>query len=255
MKPGKRRSTLYGLTGIAIIFLIWEISLRGYLAATGEFQFAGFLPERGVAALINLLGQSRFWSSVGASFSRIFLGLSISTVLGIAGGILIGTNRILLELSSPPIQFLRMVSPISWMPIALIFLPGFEEAIIFIVAVATVWPILLNSANGIAGVDPKLLEMAQNQGARRWSLLFRLILPAALPQIMSGLRFAIGIAWVVLVPAELLGISSGLGYLINDARNTLEYDILIAVILAIGILGFALDQLFHQIQRRLDWYQ
>lgn len=255
MKSGKRRSILYGLIGIVILLTLWEISLRIYLAATGEFQFADFLPGRGVTALVNLLTQARFWSSVGASFSRIFLGLLISTVLGIAGGILIGTNRILLEISSPPIQFLRMVSPISWMPIALIFLPGFEEAIIFIVAVATVWPILLNSANGIAGVDPKLVEMAQNQGARRWNLLTRLILPAALPQIMSGLRFAIGIAWVVLVPAELLGISSGLGYLINDARNTLEYDILIAVILAIGILGFGLDQLFHQIQRRLDWYQ
>ncbi len=255
MKPGKQRSVLYGLIGIVILLILWEISLRIYLAATGELQFAGFLPGRGVRALITLLAQPRFWSSVGASFSRIFFGLLISTVLGVAGGVLIGTNRTLLEISSPPIQFLRMVSPISWMPIALIFLPGFEEAIIFIVAVATVWPILLNSANGIAGVDPKLVEMAQNQGARRGNLLVKLILPAALPQIMGGLRFAIGIAWVVLVPAELLGISSGLGYLINDARNTLEYDILIAVILAIGILGFTLDQLFHQIQRRLDWYQ
>ena len=95
--------------------------------------------------------------------------------------------------------------------------------------------------------------MARNQGTNEKNLLLKVIFPASLPSILSGLRLALGVAWIVLVPAELLGISSGLGYLINDARNSLEYDKLMAVIIAIGIIGFLLDLLFQIVTSKFNW--
>lgn len=97
--------------------------------------------------------------------------------------------------------------------------------------------------------------MALNQGASDTQLIRTIIIPSSLPHMLTSLRLALGVAWIVLVPAEFLGVSSGLGYLINDARDTMEYDKLMAMIIAIGILGFLLDRFFQKLQHKINWYQ
>jgi NitT/TauT family transport system permease protein len=118
---------------------------------------------------------------------------------------------------------------------------------------STLWPIVLNTAYSVSRVNPQWINMARNQGAKNYQLLLRIIIPSSLPYILTSLRLALGVAWIVLVPAEFLGVSSGLGYIINDARDTMEYDRLMAIIIAIGIVGFILDGALQLIQKSLSW--
>lgn len=242
----------YWAIGVLLFFVLWTAFAFLVLKKPGE-QFSGFMPVPTLKALYSLLFDGDFWSSVFASLRRVVVGISQAFVIGLPVGILIGFYRKLRLITYPPIQFIRMISPLSWMPIALIIFAGFESAIYFLITMATVWPIILNTSLGVSRVNPAWIKMARNQGAGDWQLIFRIIIPASTPYILSSLRLALGVAWIVLVPAEFLGVSSGLGYIINDARDTMEYDKLMAIVIAIGILGFILDGVLHWLQGFLNW--
>ncbi len=249
----RRYQSVYGILGVILFVFLWTVIGRMILSGPDFKQFDGFLPLPSVKALFSLMATKFFWDSVFSSVLRIVTGIILATIIGIPFGFLIGFYKTFKELTHIPVQFLRMISPLAWMPIAIILLPSFEYAILFLITIATVWPILLNATQGVLNIPPEWIKMAQNQGANDYQLLFKVILPASIPYILTGFRMAIGVAWIVLVPAELLGISSGLGYLINDARDTMEYDRLMAIVIAIGMLGFLLDGLCQLIQKRIDW--
>src|SRR5204862_171188 len=116
-----------------------------------------------------------------------------------------------------------------------------------------VWPVMHNTTQGLLDVPPSWINMARIQGASKFQILIKVLLPSAIPYVLNGLRLALGIAWIILVPAEYLGINKGLGYLINDARDTMEYDRLMALVIAIGILGFFLDSVFRFLSSKFDW--
>ncbi len=238
----------YELLGTLFFILLWIVGGWLFIQIPGRDQFADFLFLPTLKALYGAVQDARFWESVWASIGRISIGLTIAAAVGIPVGLSIGFFALFRKLTYVPIQFLRMVSPLSWMPVALIVFVSFESAIFFLISMATVWPIILNTASGVTAIDAKWIAMAQNQGASRAQLFTTIVIPASLPAILSSLRSALGVAWIVLVPAEFLGVSNGLGYLINDARDTLAYDMLMAMIVAIGILGFLLDNLFYRVQ-------
>ncbi len=244
---------LYGCLGAGLFFLLWLTIGYTVFTRPGYEQFSGFLPVPTLKALYGLLFDGAFWHSVIASLRRVMLGISIAFVLGLPVGILIGFYHRLRLITYTPFQFLRMISPLSWMPIALLVFHSFEAAIYFLITMATVWPIILNTGHGVSQVNPRWIDMARNQGASDRQLMVQIILPASVPYILTSLRLALGVAWIVLVPAEYLGISSGLGYFINDARDTMEYDRLMAVIIAIGIVGFLLDGGIELVQRAFSW--
>ena len=158
------------------------------------------------------------------SLVRIGAGLGWAIAFGVPFGILVGRFRTVREASSVPFQFLRMISPLAWMPIAVMAFATWDRAIIFLVGVAAVWPILFSTAHGFRRIDPAWFKVARNLGARPWHMLLTIILPAIAQDALTGIRLAVGVAWIVLVPAEFLGVTSGLGYSINDARDALEYD-------------------------------
>lgn len=221
---------------------------NGIEQLNGADQFNNFLPIPTFKALYKLCVEQRFWLSVGASLSRVFIGISIAAVVGIPLGLVIGFYPVIRNTAHAPVQFLRMISPLAWMPVALIIFTGFESAIYFLIVMATIWPIILNIASASSNVNQSWIKMAMNQGANHFQIFYTIIIPASLPDIMASIRLALGVAWIVLVPAEFLGVASGLGYLINDARDTMSYDNLMAVIVAIGIIGFTLDKIFQTIQ-------
>ena len=241
----------YWAAGVVLFFILWTMFAFLILNKPGE-QFSGFMPVPTLKALYVLFFDSDFWSSVFASLRRVVVGIFQAFVVGLPIGLLIGFYRKLRLITYPPIQFIRMISPLSWMPIALIIFAGFESAIYFIITMATVWPIILNTSLGVSRVNPSWIKMARNEGANDWQLMARIIIPASTPYIISSLRLALGVAWIVLVPAEFLGVSSGLGYIINDARDTMEYDRLMAIVIAIGILGFILDGVIQWLQGLLN---
>lgn len=241
------------VAGITVFFLAWAGG--GYLLFNRpQFgQFSGFLPGATLKALARLLGDPQFWPSVFASLRRVAVGIGVAFVLGLPLGLLIGYFRQLRTATYIPIQFVRMISPLSWMPIALLVFATFESAIYFLITMATIWPIVLNSSLGVSRVNPQWIKMAKNQGATDLQVLFHIVVPASVPYILTSLRLALGVAWIVLVPVEFLGISSGLGYIINDARDTMEYDRLMATVMAIGMIGFILDGSIQLIQRMFRW--
>ena len=243
----------YGILGTLSFIILWAVAGHFIFTRPGFEQFAGFLPAPTLNALFSLLVDGDFWSSVYASLRRIFFGISIAFLLGLPLGICIGFFVRFRMITYLPIQFLRMISPLSWMPIALIVFNGFESAIYFLITMATIWPIILNTALGVSRVNPQWIKMARNQGAKNHQLILKIIIPSSIPYILTSMRLALGVAWIVLVPSEFLGISSGLGYIINDARDTMEYDRLMAIVIAIGILGFLLDSIIQLSRKRLNW--
>jgi NitT/TauT family transport system permease protein len=247
------RRVLYGFVGTGVFVLLWAATGHLLFTRPGYEQFSAFLPVPAMKALCSLFLESGFWLSILASLRRVVVGIAIAVLFGLPCGLFIGYYSKLRLAVDPSIQFLRMVSPLAWMPIALLWFATFESAICFLITIATVWPIILNTALGVSCVNPQWINMARAQGARDYHLLTRIIVPASVPHILTSLRLALGVAWIVLVPAEFLGVSSGLGYLINDARDTMEYDRLMAVVLSIGMLGFVLDWTIQTVRKRFRW--
>jgi NitT/TauT family transport system permease protein len=134
-----------------------------------------------------------------------------------------------------------MISPLSWMPIAVMVFGVGDRPIYFLLTFAAVWPILLNTAEGVKSLEPSWLRLATSLSATRWQILGHVIFPGVLGHVLTGLRLAIGIVWIVLVPCEMLSVSAGLGYFILDRRDRLAYSELTATVLIIGLLGFLLD--------------
>lgn len=198
-------------------------------------------PQHVVAALGELASRGVLLADAGISLYRLLIGLLIAAVVGIPLGLLIGLSRIAERGAGPLVAFLRMISPLSWTPIAVALFGIGSQPVIFLIAAAAVWPVLLNTVAGVHAIDPGYLHVARSFHATRLEQLTAVVLPAVRGHIQNGLRLALGIAWVVLVPAEMLGVRSGLGYQILNARDQLAYDQVVAVIAVIGVLGYLLD--------------
>ncbi|MEW8585156.1 MAG: ABC transporter permease, partial [Candidatus Thiodiazotropha sp.] len=194
-------------------------------------------------------------SAITSSGYRLGSGLLIAICIGVPIGILMGRSRRFRELSNSPFQLLRMISPLSWEPIAVIVFATWNQAIVFLIAIASVWPVAFATAAGLAKVDPAWFKVARNLGAKPWHLVTQIIVPAITFDVLTGIRLALGVAWIVLVPAEFLGVSSGLGYSIQDAREGLSYDHLMAWVLIIGAIGYVLDSSCVLLIKRFSWHR
>jgi NitT/TauT family transport system permease protein len=241
------------LLGVALLLGLWW--LGGYLIASNPDteSFAGFGPGPAFERLWDIVQSGRLWDIVYPSLYRIGMGLLWAMCLGIPIGIAIGLSRSVQEVTHIPFQFLRMISPLAWMPIAVLAFATWDSAIVFLILVAAVWPVMFSTAHGVRRIDPLWFTVAKNLGAGSIQLLRRMILPAIAQDVFAGVRLAVGVAWIVLVPAEYLGVTSGLGYAINDARDTLEYDSLAAIVVVIGVIGYLLDSLCVRLIRHFSW--
>jgi NitT/TauT family transport system permease protein len=244
----------YPASGILLLLGLWW--LGGWLIEQNPdtASFADFAPGPAFARLADLLANGAVWTAAIPSLERIGLGLLWAVVIGVPMGVAIGLYAALREITHVPFQFLRMISPLAWMPVAVLAFASWDGAIVFLITVAAVWPILFSSAQGVRRIDPLWFKVARNLGADGFQMLRRIILPAIGQDIFAGIRLAVGVAWIVLVPAEYLGVTSGLGYAINDARDTLEYDTLAAMVVVIGVIGFALDGACVFLIKRFSWH-
>jgi len=247
------RTLGFAAIGTAILLVTWWIG--GWIVAhnPSTANFAGFAPVPTFERLWRMLASGEAMRMAWPSLLRIGGGLACAIAFGVPFGILVGRFRAVREASSVPFQFLRMISPLAWMPIAVMAFATWDRAIVFLIGVAAVWPILFSTAHGFRRIDPAWFKVARNLGARPWHMLFTVIMPAIAQDVLTGIRLAVGVAWIVLVPAEFLGVTSGLGYAINDARDALEYDRLAATVVIIGVIGFALDLVCGQAIQHASW--
>jgi NitT/TauT family transport system permease protein len=227
------------LAGLALALVLWWAG-SAWLAQRTPIA-AAFAPWPSALALARLVAGPDIWQHALLSLQRVAIGLALAIVFGVPLGVLTGLWRGFAQASTPVFQFLRMISPLSWMPIAVMVLGVGDLPVYFLLAFAAVWPILLNTAAGVAQLDPHWLTLARSLSATRRETVLRVILPGITAHLLTGVRLAIGIIWIVLVPAEMLGVSAGLGYFILDTRDRLAYSELMAVIVLIGALGYLLD--------------
>ena len=232
-------NALLGVSGLVVLLILWWIGTE-VLSAPESFV-RHFAPASAFASLAQLLTESDLMLHVYVSLRRVMVGLGLALLIGVPIGLAVGTYRRLNAATSPAFQFLRMISPLSWMPIAVMVFGIGDRPIYFLLSFAAVWPILLNTAEGVRRLEPSWLRLASSLSATRWETLRHVIFPGVLGHILTGLRLAIGIVWIVLVPCEMLGVSAGVGYFILDTRDRLAYSELMAMVLIIGVLGFLLD--------------
>lgn len=230
-------STLWGLGGLLAGVLLWWLAT----AWSSSPLMQQFGPSAAFPSLVEILGWSETWMHVGASLQRIFVGLAISLGVGVPAGLLLGLSARAHAALTPLFQFLRMISPLSWMPIAVMAFGIGDAPIYFLLGVAGVWPVLLNTASGVRHLNPRWLMLGRSLAATKLETLLYLILPGIVGSVLTGSRLAIGVLWIVLVPCEMLGVSAGLGYLILDTRDRMAYSELMAVIVLIGLIGYLLD--------------
>jgi NitT/TauT family transport system permease protein len=240
--------TLLGIGGLAVLVLMWWIGTD--VAAPATSFVRRFSPATTFSSLVTLLASSDLPVHVYVSLRRILAGLAIALLVGVAAGLTIGNFGWVEAAATPAFRFLRMISPLSWMPLAVMVFGIGDRSIYFLLSFAAVWPILLSTAAGVQQLDRHWLELARSLAATRWETLQHVMVPGIIGHVLTGLRLAIGISWIVLVPCEMLGVSAGLGYFVLDRRDRLAYSELMATVLLIGFLGFALDTLARALCQR-----
>lgn len=235
------------LAGLGVLLALWYLGIR--ILETSVPMAAALAPGPTFQSLSELLVSGELNRHAFMSLQRVLVGLALALVIGVPVGLAVGASRRVENASSTAFQFLRMISPLSWMPIAVMVFGIGDAPIYFLLTFAAVWPVMLNTAAGVRQLDPKWLMLAKSLSATRREVLLRIIIPGILGNVLTGVRLAIGVIWIVLVPCEMLGVSSGLGYYILDTRDRLAYSELMAVIVLIGVLGFLLDGLAQRMHR------
>ena len=234
------RTIIYGLIGVVAFIGLWWLTMLFIDSANILSQFG---PIEAFIALGDIFTQKELANHIYASLKRILVGMGFAIVTGVPLGFLIGSIKIFDLTSAGVFQFIRMISPLSWTPLAIILFGVGDNPVYFLIAIGAIWPIALNTADSIGRLNRGWLLVSKTLGASRYEELKSVIWPATRPGILLGIRLAVGLAWIILVPAEMLGVDSGLGYYILDTRDRFEYSELIAAIITIGLLGLCLDTL------------
>jgi nitrate/nitrite transport system permease protein len=187
------------------------------------------------------------------SIGRVLLGFLLAALVAVPVGFLIGMSPLVYRALDPFIQVLKPISPLAWMPLALFTLKDSNVSAVFVIFVCSIWPMLINTAFGVASVRREWLNVARTLEVSSLRKAFAVILPAAAPTIMTGMRISIGIAWLVIVAAEMLVGGTGIGYFVWNEWNNLSITNILSGILAIGLVGMALDFLFGRLQRAVTY--
>ena len=233
------------------ILLAWEIaSASGWLSKR-------VLPEplAVASAFWGLLRSGELWHHVAVSSGRALAGLAVGGGLGLLLGLITGTFRFAETLLDTSFQMVRNIPALALIPLVILWFGIDEGAKLFLVAVGVFFPIYLNTFHGIRSVDPGLIEMARNYGLTGWALYRQVILPGALPSVLVGLRFSLGLMWVLLIVAETISAQAGIGYLTMNAREFLQTDVVLVGILLYALLGKLADLLAKGLERWwLRWH-
>jgi len=187
------------------------------------------------------------------SLARVGIGFGLAALIGIPLGFAIGRFAFLAGMLSPIISLLRPVSPLAWLPIGLLVFEKAGPASIWVIFISSIWPIILNTAAGVASVPQDYLNVARVLKLSEFKVLTRILFPAVLPHLMTGIRLAIGVAWLVIVAAEMLTGGTGLGFWVWDEWNNLNVEHILIAIIIVGLVGLALEQILLLLAKRFDY--
>ncbi len=208
-------------------------------------------PSRVLQALADLSAIGRLWPDVFASLSRIMVGFSLATVIGIALGAFLGSYRRTAEYLLPVVELIRPISVIAWIPLAILWFGLGDGAAWFLIFLGAFFPIFTNAFAGVRAIQPVHIRVAQCLGVGRGRFVLSVLLPSALPMILTGMRIGLGTGWTCVIAAELIASTSGLGYMIQLARTMIETEKVLGGMLIIGLVGFAMNVAMARLERWL----
>lgn len=223
--------------------LVWHVAV----ALSGSTIFPK--PHQVLTGMIELTRKGVLVKYVVASLFRVSAGFLLALLIGIPLGLLLGWFVRAFQAFNPIIQILRPISPIAWIPVAILWFGVSDLAPIFLIFLASLFPITTATMSAVQNIQLVYLRAARNFGVKRLTLFKQVIFPAAVPQIITGVRIALGVAWLVVVAAEMIAVNSGLGFLIIDARNAgMRYDLVLAGMVLIGLIGLTLDYMVRLLE-------
>jgi NitT/TauT family transport system permease protein len=213
-------------------------------------------PGQVVTGTLELVEDGTLWEHIAASLGRVGAGFLIAVVLAVPLGLWMGRVEGAFRTLNPVFQILRPISPIAWIPIAILWFGVGNLSPIFLIFLSSVFPMIVQTAAGVHTIEKRYLRAAENFGVSRRKLFRQVIIPAVLPEIIIGMRIGLGVAWLVVVAAEMIALRSGLGYLIMDSRNAgNRYDLVVAGMVIIGLIGLGLDGLMRMLEglKQVRW--
>jgi NitT/TauT family transport system permease protein len=230
------KQSLPAMVVIAVLLAAWwliVVETRSVIFPT---------PWQVVTGTVELIKDGTLWMHIGASLMRVGVGFSLAVLVAVPLGLWLGWVKGAFSTLNPLFQILRPISPIAWIPIAILWFGVGNASPIYLIFISSVFPMIVQTTAGVHTIERRYLRAAQNFGVSRYTLFRQVVIPAVLPQIIVGMRIGLGVAWLVVVAAEMIALRSGLGYLIIDSRNAgNRYDLVIAGMIIIGLIGLLLD--------------
>ncbi|UOQ48245.1 ABC transporter permease [Gracilibacillus caseinilyticus] len=244
------RTILLGSIIPAILIVVWELLSRAGIVPSNQLP----APTAIVDKIISLAEDGSLWGHIWITTYRVFAGFIVGTIAAVILGSVVGFYKTAEQLLDPMIQAFRSIPSLAWVPLFILWLSIGETSKITMIAVGVFFPVYLNIVSGISGVDRKLIEVGKMYGLNTFQLVKRVILPASLPSFLVGLRSGLGLGWMFVVAAELMGASQGLGFLLVFGQNMSQPETILASIILFAIIGKLSDWALKQIEiRSLHW--
>jgi len=229
---------------LALIIAVWWITV----VATHSVVFP--TPWQVVTGTIELIRDGTLFQHIGASLFRVGVGFGLAVIVAVPLGLWMGWVHGAYVTLNPLFQMLRPISPIAWIPIAILWFGVGDVSPIFLIFISSVFPMVVQTITGVHTIEKRYLRAAANFGVSRVTLFKQVVIPATFPQMIVGMRIGLGVAWLVVVAAEMIALRSGLGYMIMDSRNAgNRYDLVIAGMIIIGVIGLSLDSTMRRLER------
>ena len=244
------KEALPALALIAVLIAAWWLTV----ALTHSLIFP--TPWGVLTGTWELLRNGTLWDHIGASLMRVGAGFGLAVCFALPLGLWMGWVRGAYRTLNPLFQILRPISPIAWIPIAILWFGVGDASPIYLIFISSVFPMIVQTTVGVHTIEKRYLRAAENFGVSRLTLFKQVVIPAVLPQVLVGMRIGLGVAWLVVVAAEMIALHSGLGYMIMDSRNAgNRYDLVVAGMIIIGLIGLSLDTIMRMLEgiRWIRW--
>ena len=249
-RTSKLQPILLGAALPIILIAVWEILSRTGVVPAYQLPAPSVILE----TILGLAADGSLWGHIGITVYRVFFGFLIGTVFAVILGSVVGLYGKAEQIFDPMIQAFRSIPSLAWVPLFILWMGIGEPSKVTMIAVGVFFPVYLNVVSGIGGVDRKLIEVGKMYGLNTFQLIKRVILPASLPSFLTGLRSGLGLGWMFVVAAELMGASTGLGYLLVLGQNTLSPETILASIVLFAIIGKLSDWLLKTVEEKsLHW--
>jgi NitT/TauT family transport system permease protein len=249
----RARPVLLALIVPLLLLLFWHLAVKAGMTRLipSPAEVAEYMVDFAVGGIWDDAFSATLHLHLWASMQRVYGGFALAALVAVPLGLLIGRTPVVAQLLDPFLQLMRPIPVTAWLPLSMILFGLGPKSAFFLVFLGAFYPILLNTVFGVKNVEPRLFEAASMLGCRGNAQFFRVVLPAALPSIFTGLRLGLGLAWFVIVVGEMTGVPQGLGAVIMDGRTLSRTELVICGMIVIGIAGFISDRLVVMLMNRL----